>query len=123
MTNLKKTLYITLGLLSLGIGIIGIFLPILPTTPLVLLASALFMRSSDRLYNMMITHPKFGPMIYSYQEHRVVPLKAKVSAISMLWLSIGFSVVFVVPLLAIKVLLLLIAFGVTAYLISLKSKI
>ena len=88
----KKTLYIVLGSLSLAIGTIGIFLSILPTTPLLLLTGFFYLRSSDKLYQWLIHHPVFGAYIYSYVKFQAISMKTKISAITILWLSILFSI-------------------------------
>ncbi len=117
----KKVLLISAGSLALFLGILGIFLPVLPTTPFLLLSAACYMRSSERLYTWLIHHKVLGLYIRSYIEHRAVTVKAKVVSISMLWLAILSSVLFFISLLWLRILLLLIACGVTLYLLSLKT--
>ena len=73
-----KVLLTILGLLSLGLGILGIFLPVLPTTPLLLLAAALFLRSNRRLYHWLMNHPKLGTYIRNFIEHKAIPLRVKI---------------------------------------------
>ena len=69
------------GCLAVVLGILGIFLPLLPTTPFLLLAAACFFRSSPRLYNWLISHKRMGPYIRNFREHRAIPLKAKVISV------------------------------------------
>lgn len=83
-----KFLWITIGTLSLTLGVIGIFLPVLPTTPLILLAGFCWAKSSDRLYQKLLQHHLFGKMIHNWQQHRAVPSRAKYLAISMMSLSV-----------------------------------
>lgn len=83
-----KFLWITAGAISLALGIIGIFLPILPTTPFVLLTAFCWAKSSDRLYQKLLRHHLFGKMIRDWQQHRAVPRRAKYLAISMMSLSV-----------------------------------
>ena len=85
-----RTLYIIAGFLSLGIGIIGIFVPLLPTVPLVLLAAFCFARSSERLHNWLITHPRFGPMISDWNESGAI--RPPVKRLATLSIALVFSV-------------------------------
>lgn len=116
----KVTLILT-GSISLGLGIIGIVLPLIPTTPLLLLAAACFVRSSDKLYDWLLNHRWFGRYIRNFREQRGIPLKAKVLGVTMLWVSIIYSAFFVVPLVAVRILLLLVAAYFTWYMLSLKT--
>src|SRR5690554_5059842 len=109
MKTMKRFFLIVIGTLSLGLGILGIFLPLLPTTPLLLLAAACYVRSSERMYKWLITNKQFGPYIVNYREGRGIPLKAKVMGVSLIWISMLFTVIFVIPLVMIKILLLSIA--------------
>lgn len=119
--SLKQTLLVVLGSLSLGLGLLGVVLPLLPTTPFVLLAAALYLRSSPRLHRWLLSHPRLGPYIDNYQRGRGIPLGSKVTAIALLWLSIGSSVIWVVSHPALRGLLLLIAAGVTVHLLRLPT--
>ena len=69
-----KTLYIALGTLSLALGILGIFLPLLPTTPFLLLTAALYFKSSPRLYNWLLNHKHLGPYIRNFRENKAIHL-------------------------------------------------
>lgn len=91
-----KIALIILGSLSLALGVVGIFLPLLPTTPLLLLAAWAFFKSSDRLYDWLMNHPCLGEYIRNFREHRAIPLRVKVIAVSMVWLTIGYCIIFVV---------------------------
>jgi len=117
----KRIFLIIVGSLSFGLGVLGIFLPLLPTTPLLLLAAACYVRSSDRLYHWLITHKRFGPYIKNYREGKGIPLKAKVIGVSLLWLSMSFTILFVVPLVSIKILLFLIASYFTRFILKQKT--
>ncbi|HLD68277.1 MAG TPA: YbaN family protein [Pseudomonas sp.] len=87
---------LTLGWLCVVLGVIGIFVPVLPTTPFLLLAAACFVRSSRRFYLWLVGHPKLGPWIRDYLEGQGIPLKGKVYAIGLMWSSIALSC-FLVP--------------------------
>jgi uncharacterized membrane protein YbaN (DUF454 family) len=76
------------GWLSVLLGVIGIFLPVLPTTPFLLLAAACFARSSQRFYHWLVNHPKLGPWVRDYLDGSGIPLKGKVYAIGLMWTSI-----------------------------------
>ncbi|QNH78892.1 YbaN family protein [Pseudomonas protegens] len=82
---------LAIGWLSVALGVIGIFLPVLPTTPFLLLAAACFARSSPRFYQWLVQHPRLGPWICNYLDGNGIPLKGKAYAIGLMWLSIGLS--------------------------------
>lgn len=86
-TRSQRLLWMLAGLVSLLVGIVGIFLPILPTTPFVLLAGFCFSRGSERLEAWMLGHPRFGPMIVAWRQNRAVPLRAKQLATVMMAIS------------------------------------
>ena len=96
------------GLLCVGLGVVGVFVPILPTTPFLLLAAAAFVRSSPRLYHWLIHHKWFGSYIRSYREYRAITLRAKVVTLTLLWAVIGYTAIGVVEgpygLIAVQVL-------------------
>ncbi len=120
---MKKTLFIIFGSISFGLGVIGIFLPILPTTPFLLLSAALFGKSSDRLYNWLMNHKVFGNYIRDFRENKAIPLKGKIASISMLWLLILYSIFFIVnERWYLQALLAAIAIGVTIHILSFKTK-
>lgn len=95
-TYLFRIFWILGGILSLIIGILGIMLPLLPTTPFVLLAAALFAKSSTRLYNYLATNKYFGPMITSWQETRTIPPRAKIVSALLMSMSIIASIIYLV---------------------------
>lgn len=84
----------TLGTLFLLLGIVGVFLPILPTTPFLLLATACYARSSRRFYNWLMNHPAFGPLIIEWRTYRSIPYRVKVVAVATMVLTFGSSIVF-----------------------------
>jgi len=91
-----RALFFVAGLMSLGLGIAGAFLPVLPTTPLVLLAAACFARSYRPFHEWLIAHRLFGPMVREWHEHRSIPYRVKLTAITMMAVSLGASIVFFV---------------------------
>ena len=92
----KRTLYKVTGFILVGLGVVGIFLPLLPTTPLLLLAAACFSRSSERWHRWLLSHHIFGPIIRNWQENKCIPRRAKLISIVMVVLfggcSIGFAI-------------------------------
>ena len=121
---MKKTILVIFGSLSLVMGITGIFLPILPTTPFLLLAAALFARSSERLYVWLINHKIFGEYIRNFREDKAISLQAKIISISTLWLFMSYSIFFIVShRWYLQALLASIALGVTIYILSFKTKV
>lgn len=92
-----RMILLVIGWLSVALGVIGIFVPVLPTTPFLLLAAACFVRSSRRFYLWLVEHPKLGPWIRDYLEGQGIPLKGKVYALVLMWASITLSC-FIVPL-------------------------
>ena len=118
--QLFRGILIIAGTIFLGFGIIGIFLPILPTTPFLLLAAACYARSSKRFYNWLMKNRWFGTYIKNYREGRGVPLKDKVFTISLLWITILASVFFIISNFLIEIILIIIAIGVTIHILTIK---
>ena len=113
---------LAIGWLSVALGVIGIFLPVLPTTPFLLLAAACFMRSSKRFYLWLVNHRQLGPWIVVYLEGQGIPLKGKVYAIGLMWLSIGLSC-YLVPLFWARAFMLTSAVVVSLYILKQKTRI
>ncbi|MBR5602622.1 MAG: YbaN family protein [Bacteroidales bacterium] len=117
-----KIILTILGLLSLTLGIIGIFVPLLPTTPFLLLAAACFFKSSKSLYEKLINSKHLGRYIRDYRENKRIPLRAKVFSLSLLWTSLIYCIFFVASgLLWLQILLAVILVGVTMHIISYES--
>lgn len=116
MKKLKDYCLIFIGVMALIIGLIGVIVPLLPTTPFILLAAACFARSSDKFYQWLIGHPWFGQYIKDYREGRGIPLKVKITTICFLWLSIGSSVVLFVDFIPAKFMMIGVATCVSCYL-------
>lgn len=102
-------------------AILGIFLPLLPTTPFLLLAAACYAKGSKRFYNWLLNNKFFGKYITSYREGKGIPIKSKIITISLLWLTISYSVIFVVAIFIGQLLLILIAVGVTYHILTLNT--
>ncbi|WP_435276595.1 YbaN family protein [Psychrobium sp. nBUS_13] len=112
---IKRVLLIIAGWIAVVLAVIGIVLPLLPTTPFLLLAAFCFSKSSNRFHDWLLNHPWFGDYIQNFQSGRGITMKAKISTVFLIWLSIGASVIFFVPIVWVKVLLLIIAIGVSSY--------
>lgn len=116
-----RWLLIILGVLSLGLGILGIFLPVLPTTPLLLLASALFLRSHKGLYDWLMNHPRLGSYIRNFMIHKSIPLKIKIISVTMVWLTLLNCAIFVAEHWAFRLFFILLAAAITAHILSYKT--
>ncbi|MCK5039151.1 MAG: YbaN family protein [Thermoplasmata archaeon] len=119
--RLASAFWVTLGTISLVLGIIGIFLPLLPTTPFLLLSAACYCRGSDKMHTWLVEHKLFGKYIKDYEEQRGIRKRVKAIAILTMWASIIFCIVFFVQEFIIHIALFIIAFLVTMYLLSLKT--
>jgi uncharacterized membrane protein YbaN (DUF454 family) len=119
--KLKRQLLLAAGTLSLAIGIVGIFVPILPTTPFLLLAAGCYLRSSQRFYNWLMGNRFFGNYIRNYIEGRGIPVKVKLFTIILLWVTISISIWLVAKPL-VTVILLIVAVGVTLHIIFIRAK-
>ncbi|OPL19180.1 MAG: hypothetical protein AVO35_12065 [Candidatus Aegiribacteria sp. MLS_C] len=119
--TLLKPLLAVAGTLSLVLGIIGIFLPLLPTTPLLLLAAACYARSSRRFYRWLMGNRWFGEYVRNYRDGRGVTMPHKVLTLALLWATIGLTVLLAVSVLWVEILLLLIAVGVTVHVLKLRT--
>ncbi len=116
-----KIFYIILGTASLILGIVGIFVPLLPTTPFLLLTAALYFRGSPRMYDWLLRQKHLGPYIRNFREHKAIPLHAKIISVSLIWISILYCIVEVVPYFWIKLILLGIAIGTSWHILSFKT--
>ena len=87
---------IIIGCISLTLGIMGLFLPMLPTTPFLLLSAAAWLKASPSLYAWLLNHKLFGEYIRNYREHRAIPLRVKIISVSLVWLTIGYCIFAVV---------------------------
>ncbi|MCW3999602.1 MAG: YbaN family protein [Candidatus Bathyarchaeota archaeon] len=117
-----RVLLMIVGTISLALGTIGLFLPILPTTPFLLLAAACYLRSSERMHKWLLGNRWFGEYIKNYQAGRGIPMKTKLVALAVLWGTILYSTFFVVDeVLVLQVVLVAIAVGVSAHLIRLPT--
>jgi uncharacterized protein len=122
LPGVYRYLYFISGILLVAIGVIGIFLPILPTTIFLILASACFIKSSPKANEWLRNHKILGMYIKNYQDKSGLTVKSKIFNITFLWIMISASAIFFTELWYIKVLLLAIAIGVTIHLLMIKTK-
>jgi uncharacterized protein len=116
-----KGLLIFAGVISLGLGVLGMFLPLLPTTPFLLLSASCFGRSSPRLHRWLLSHPWFGSYVKNYKDHRAIPLKAKILGLAVLWTTMGYSAIFIMDRKVVVAVLLLVGIAVSAHILRLKT--
>jgi uncharacterized protein len=110
------------GWLSLGLGALGVVLPVLPTTPFLLLAAYCFARSSERAHAWLLDNRVFGPPLRDYLDGRGISWRIKAGALVFLWAAIGVSIVLFVPFLWVRILLGLIAIAVTVHVVMIKNR-
>ena len=121
LTPVQRYLFLLGGTISLGLGILGIPLPLLPTTPFLLLSAYCYARSSRRFYYWLINHKVFGRHIHNYWEHRGITRRVKAGAISFLWLSMTLTAIFAMESLWLRLLLLVVAIAVTIHIAAIKT--
>ena len=119
--KLKRRLLIAAGTISTAIGIVGIFVPILPTTPFLLLAAAFYLRSSQKLYDRLLNNRFIGAYVRNYLQGKGMPRKVKIITILLLWVTITCSIIFAVQGLIIRAILLIIAIGVSVHILLIKT--
>lgn len=122
MPKLYKYFYLISGILLVAIGVIGIFLPVLPTTIFLILASACFVKSSPRANEWLRNHKVLGMYIKNYQDKTGLTFRAKIFNITFLWVMILLSAFYFTSEFYIRIILILIAIGVTIHLLMIKTK-
>ncbi len=116
-----KFIFLFLGIVSLVLGVVGIFLPVLPTTPFLLLSATLFLRSSQRLYSWLLSHPYLGEYIRNFKEYRAVPLRVKIVSVSLVWLTLLYCALFVAKEWWMSAVFIAIALGVSIHILHYKT--
>jgi len=119
--SVRKILLVTAGTISVALATLGIFIPLLPTTPFLLLAVTCYTRSSDRLHDWLINHRWFGPYIRNYREHRAITLGTKTVSITFLWATMAYAILAMAHHWALHALLVAVAIGVTIHLTRLTA--
>ena len=118
---MKNVCMKAVGLVAVGLGLAGMFMPLLPTTPFLLLAAALFFRSSPRLYAWLLGHRTLGPYIRNFREHKAIPLHAKIISISMIWITLIYCTITVSEEIWVKALFLILATTITWHILTYKT--
>ena len=126
----RKTLFIIAGTITLILGTLGRFVPLLPTTPFYLLTAWLYLRGSERMYNAVMRNKYFGRIVRDFTVHKSISMKTKVVTLIIMWASMAFSAIWAVPKIAsegilpwvIRLVLLGIAVGVTIHILSYKTR-
>jgi uncharacterized membrane protein YbaN (DUF454 family) len=111
------------GTISVGVGIVGVFVPLVPTVPLFLLAGFCFWRGSPRLYNRLVNSGTFGRMVDDFRKGKGMTARSKLRAIGFMWVSLTISAVFLVSSLTMRIILLLVGIGVTLYILRIKTAV
>jgi len=119
--KIVRSFFFVAGTVCLVLGAVGIVLPVLPTTPFLLLALACYCRSSERMTRWMLNNRYFGKYIRNYREGKGIPLKTKLFALTILWTTIVISAVFIVPILIVQIVLFVVAAAVTLHLVRLPT--
>jgi len=121
LKGIRRYLFVVLGTLCVVLAGVGIILPVLPTTPFLLLAAFFYARSSERFYNWLLTNRWFGEYIRNYREGRGLPLRHKLITIFLLWITILYAAWFAVSVVWIRLILIGIATAVTVHLARVKT--
>lgn len=119
--RVKRVIYLIIGTIALALGALGLFLPVLPTTPFVILAAACYLRSSKRMHAWILQSNLFGEMIKNYQEGKGLKRDTKIRALVLMWATISVSALFFVDQFIISITMFLVASGVTIYIIRLPT--
>ncbi len=119
--RLRRGLLIVGGVLATGLGLVGLFVPILPTTPFLLLAAAAFARSSERLHNWLLGHRWLGPYIHAYRQHRAITTRTRAIALALLWAGLTYAACAHAQAWWLRALLGAIGLGVTLHLLTLRT--
>lgn len=113
-----RAVYMALGFLSLAVGLVGVALPLIPTTGPVLLAAFFFARSSERFHGWLVNHKRFGPGIRDYQAGLGIPARAKATAVVMILVTFGISMAFVVKAWQGRAVLVAVGIGIIWFILS-----
>lgn len=116
-----KYILLFFGILSLALGVVGIFLPVLPTTPFLLLSATLFLRSSQKLYDWLLSHPYLGEYIRNFKEYKAIPLRVKIVSVTLVWVTLLYCALFVAREWWMSAMFMAIAIGVTVHILHYKT--
>ncbi len=118
---MKKAFLFILGCISFVLGMIGIIMPLLPTTPFLLLSAVSFMHSSEPIYTWMTNHTPMGKYIENYLTYKAIPMKSKITSIILLWVVMIPAIIFSTDVNWIRILLFFVGVGVAVHLMALKT--
>lgn len=119
--KIKRCFFIAVGTIFLALGAVGILLPILPTTPFLLLSAACYYKGSEQMHRWMLNNRLFGNYIRNYKEGKGISLRAKAFTISLLWVVITYSALFMVNAIIVQIFLFIIAIGVSIHIITIPT--
>jgi uncharacterized membrane protein YbaN (DUF454 family) len=119
--DIRKATLIFFGTVCVGLGVLGIFLPLMPTTVFLLMAAYCYSRSSDKFHNWLLNNRWLGKYINNYRSGQGISVRQKVTTIAILWASIGFSIWFVAASFWPTLFLAAVAIGVTIHLLWIKT--
>lgn len=118
---MKKIILLIIGVITMSLGFVGIFLPVFPTTPFLLVALACFVKSSAKMHRFILENKYLGPYVKDYTSGNGIPMKAKWRAVSLIWITIGFSALFVLDKWSLRILILSTATLVSIYIFTRKT--
>ncbi|ATH08527.1 hypothetical protein BIY24_11370 [Halobacteriovorax marinus] len=121
LAKTSKAIFIAFGFISLLLGVLGIFLPLLPTTPLLILSAFCFSKGSEKLHSWLLSRPKIGGIIKDWEENKVIRPKAKLTSAIMIILLFGYTLIFVKVHITIKIISTLIGISVLSFILTRKS--
>jgi uncharacterized membrane protein YbaN (DUF454 family) len=119
--GLVRVLFFTVGTICLFLGVIGVFIPVLPTTPFLLLSAACYLRSSTRMHRWLFDNRYFGEYLRNYRDGKGLPLNTKIFTLTLLWVTICYSMLFIVVLWTVQLILSIIAIAVSVHIILLPT--
>jgi uncharacterized membrane protein YbaN (DUF454 family) len=117
-----RVLFNILGTIAVSLGVIGIFIPVMPTTPFLLLAAMCYARGSQRLHRWLLSNRWCGAYIRNYREDRSMHPRHKLLTLSLLWITITLSGIFAVELWWVRIILFVVAIGVTTHILRLPAR-
>jgi uncharacterized membrane protein YbaN (DUF454 family) len=120
-SKFKKGLFVVAGTVSLGLGFVGIVLPVLPTTPFLLLSAACYYKGSERLHRWMLNNRLFGDYLRNYKKGNGIQPRTKIFTLILLWSVISFSALFMLNNVIIQIILFATAIGVSIHIIALPN--
>jgi len=120
-SGFKKGIFVVAGTISLGLGATGVFLPILPTTPFLLLSAACYYKGSERMHRWLLNNKLFGSYIRNYKEGKGISQIGKIFTLFLLWITIGYSALFMVSSYVVQIVLFAVAIAVTVHVATLPT--